>query len=86
MQGGHHPKLDQAVVSGNCSGISKNKFPQINIHGFSPSEFIHFREVFFNEPLDRIIDDFSKGRDWDPFRAVGGEILVDSRAATDSHP
>jgi cyclic dehypoxanthinyl futalosine synthase len=35
----------------------KAKFPQVNIHGFSPSEFIHFREVF-NEPLEKIIGDF----------------------------
>ncbi len=35
----------------------KHKFPGFNIHGFSPSEFIHFREVF-NEPLEKIIGDF----------------------------
>ena len=41
----------------------KSKFPQINIHGFSPSEFIHFREVF-GLPLEEIISQFVQGRPW----------------------
>src|SRR4029077_20266250 len=45
MQGGHHPKLSLQWYLDLLSHI-KEKFPQINIHGFSPSEFIHFREVF----------------------------------------
>ena len=56
MQGGHHPKLSMQWYLDLLSHI-KGKFPQINIHGFSPSEFIHFREVF-NEPLEKIIGDF----------------------------
>jgi len=43
MQGGHHPKLTKEWYLDLLSHI-KTKFPQINIHGFSPSEFIHFRE------------------------------------------
>ena len=61
MQGGHHPKLTQAVVSRFARRTSKSKFPQVNIHGFSPSEFIHFREVF-NEPLEKIIRRFQGRR------------------------
>jgi len=56
MQGGHHPKLSKQWYLDLLAHI-KNKFPQVNVHGFSPSEFIHFREVF-NEPLDKIIGDF----------------------------
>ena len=51
MQGGHHPKLTKQWYLDLLSHV-KNKFPRFNIHGFSPSEFIHFREVF-NEPLEK---------------------------------
>ena len=49
MQGGHHPKLTKQWYLDLLAHI-KAKFPQVNIHGFSPSEFIHFREAF-DEPL-----------------------------------
>jgi cyclic dehypoxanthinyl futalosine synthase len=74
MQGGHHPKLTKQWYLDLLSHI-KNKFPGFNIHGFSPSEFIHFREVF-NEPLDRIIGDFVKAG-LGSIPGGGGEILVD---------
>jgi cyclic dehypoxanthinyl futalosine synthase len=74
MQGGHHPKLTKQWYLDLLSHI-KNKFPQINIHGFSPSEFIHFREVF-NEPLEKIIGDFVKAG-LGSIPGGGGEILVD---------
>src|SRR5713101_9780785 len=48
MQGGHHPKLSKQWYLDLLSHI-KGTFPEINIHGFSPSEFVHFREVF-DEP------------------------------------
>jgi cyclic dehypoxanthinyl futalosine synthase len=54
----------------------KTKWPQINIHGFSPSEFVHFRDVF-NEPLEKIISDF-KAAGLGSIPGGGGEILVDS--------
>ena len=44
LQGGHHPKLTLAVVSRPALAHARASFPQINIHGFSPSEFVHFRE------------------------------------------
>src|ERR1700758_5281222 len=50
MQGGHHPKLTKQWYLDLLSHL-KAKFPQVNIHGFSPSEFVHFREVF-GEPLE----------------------------------
>lgn len=74
MQGGHHPKLTKQWYLDLLSHI-KNKWPQINIHGFSPSEFIHFREVF-NEPLEKIISDF-KVAGLGSIPGGGGEILVD---------
>jgi cyclic dehypoxanthinyl futalosine synthase len=75
MQGGHHPKLTKQWYLDLLSHI-KNKWPRINIHGFSPSEFVHFREVF-NEPLDKIIGDF-KAAGLGSIPGGGGEILVDS--------
>jgi cyclic dehypoxanthinyl futalosine synthase len=74
MQGGHHPKLTKQWYLDLLSHI-KSKFPQVNIHGFSPSEFIHFREVF-NEPLEHIIGDFVKAG-LGSIPGGGGEILVD---------
>ena len=74
MQGGHHPKLTKQWYLDLLSHI-KAKFPQINIHGFSPSEFVHFREVF-NEPLEKIISDF-KAAGLGSIPGGGGEILVD---------
>lgn len=74
MQGGHHPKLTKQWYLDLLSHI-KAKFPQVNIHGFSPSEFIHFREVF-NEPLETIISDFKKAG-LGSIPGGGGEILVD---------
>ena len=74
MQGGHHPKLTKQWYLDLLSHI-KNKFPQVNIHGFSPSEFVHFREVF-NEPLEKIIADF-KSAGLGSIPGGGGEILVD---------
>jgi cyclic dehypoxanthinyl futalosine synthase len=74
MQGGHHPKLTKQWYLDLLSHIHEN-FPQVNIHGFSPSEFIHFREVF-NEPLETIIADFRKAG-LGSIPGGGGEILVD---------
>lgn len=74
LQGGHHPSLGKQWYLDLLAHM-KAKFPQINIHGFSPSEFVHFRKVF-NEPLDRILKDFmAAGLGSIP--GGGGEILVD---------
>lgn len=74
MQGGHHPKLTKQWYLDLLHHM-KSKFPGVNIHGFSPSEFIHFREVF-NEPLETIIADF-KAAGLGSIPGGGGEILVD---------
>lgn len=74
MQGGHHPKLTKQWYLDLLSHV-RDKFPGFNIHGFSPSEFIHFQEVF-NEPVEQIIRDFvDAGLGSIP--GGGGEILVD---------
>ena len=74
MQGGHHPKLTKQWYLDLLHHI-KSKFPQVNIHGFSPSEFVHFREVF-NQPLEQIIREF-KDAGLGSIPGGGGEILVD---------
>jgi len=74
MQGGHHPKLTKQWYLDLLAHV-KSKYPNFNVHGFSPSEFIHFREVF-NEPLEQIIGDF-KAAGLGSIPGGGGEILVD---------
>jgi cyclic dehypoxanthinyl futalosine synthase len=74
MQGGHHPKLTMQWYLDLLSHL-KSRFPQINIHGFSPSEFMHFREVF-NLPLEEIISQFARAG-LGSIPGGGGEILVD---------
>src|SRR5690348_9718051 len=74
MQGGHHPKLSKQWYLDLLSHI-KAKFPHINIHGFSPSEFAAFQE-FFSEPVEQIIRDFVKAG-LGSIPGGGGEILVD---------
>jgi len=74
MQGGHHPKLSLQWYLDLLAHI-KGKFPGFNIHGFSPSEFIHFREVF-GLPLEDIISQFARAG-LGSIPGGGGEILVD---------
>ena len=74
MQGGHHPKLTKQWYLDLLAHI-KAKFPQVNVHGFSPSEFVAFSE-FFNEPVEQVLKDFvAAGLGSLP--GGGGEILVD---------
>lgn len=74
MQGGHHPKLTLDWYLELLSHI-KTRFPQVNIHGFSPSEFVHFQEVF-QMPLEEILRQFVKAG-LGSIPGGGGEILVD---------
>jgi cyclic dehypoxanthinyl futalosine synthase len=74
MQGGHHPKLSMQWYLDLLSHI-KGKFPSINIHGFSPSEFIHFRDTF-QLSLEEIITKFREAG-LGSIPGGGGEILVD---------
>jgi cyclic dehypoxanthinyl futalosine synthase len=74
MQGGHHPKLSLQWYLDLLAHI-RSRFPQINIHGFSPSEFIHFRDVF-GLSLEEILSQFAKAG-LGSVPGGGGEILVD---------
>ena len=74
MQGGHHPRLTKQWYLDLLSHI-RTKFPQINVHGFSPSEMVAFSE-FFDEPVEQVLKDFvAAGLGSLP--GGGGEILVD---------
>jgi cyclic dehypoxanthinyl futalosine synthase len=75
MQGGHHPKLGIEYYLDLLRYI-REKFPQVNIHGFSPPEFVHFADVF-RMPLEDVIRQF-KQAGLGSIPGGGGEILVDA--------
>ncbi len=74
MQGGHHPSLTIDWYTDLLSHI-REKYPHVNIHGFSPPEFTHFAEVF-KMPLEEVIRRF-KDAGLGSIPGGGGEILVD---------
>jgi cyclic dehypoxanthinyl futalosine synthase len=74
MQGGHHPKLGMDHYLKMLSFI-RDKFPQVNVHGFSPPEFHHFSQVF-GKPVEEILREF-KLAGLGSIPGGGGEILVD---------
>jgi cyclic dehypoxanthinyl futalosine synthase len=74
MQGGHHPKLRLQWYLDLLHHI-REKYPHINIHGFSPPEFQHFAETF-QMPLRDVISKF-KEAGLGSIPGGGGEILVD---------
>jgi cyclic dehypoxanthinyl futalosine synthase len=74
MQGGHHPKLGIEYYLDLLRHI-REKYPQINIHAFSPPEFNHFSEVF-DMPMRDVIQKF-KEAGLGSIPGGGGEILVD---------
>ncbi|MDB6147739.1 MAG: mqnE 1, partial [Spartobacteria bacterium] len=74
MQGGHHPKLSLQWYLDLLHHI-REKYPHINVHGFSPPEFHHFAETF-RLPLREVISRF-KEAGLGSIPGGGGEILVD---------
>jgi cyclic dehypoxanthinyl futalosine synthase len=74
MQGGHHPKLPFTWYLDLLRHIHE-KYPHINIHGFSPPEFQHFAETF-DMPLREVVAEF-KNAGLGSIPGGGGEILVD---------
>ncbi len=74
LQGGHHPKLGIGFYL-DLLGFIKARFPQVNVHGFSPPEFCHFAEVF-KMPLAEVIRRF-KEAGLGSIPGGGAEILVD---------
>ncbi|MCX6935075.1 MAG: dehypoxanthine futalosine cyclase [Verrucomicrobia bacterium] len=74
LQGGHHPTLDLEWYLDLLRHL-RAKYPQVNIHGFSPPEFNHFADVF-QMPLEKVIEKFREAG----LRSIpggGAEILVD---------
>lgn len=74
LQGGHHPELNIDFYLTMLARI-REKFPQINIHGFSPPEINHFSEVF-DMPVREVITRFIEAG-LGSIPGGGGEILVD---------
>ncbi|HEY8834855.1 MAG TPA: cyclic dehypoxanthinyl futalosine synthase [Chthoniobacterales bacterium] len=74
MQGGHHPKLSFDWYLELLRHI-REKYPHINIHGFSPPELQHFAQLF-GMPLREVISQF-KAAGLGSVPGGGGEILVD---------
>ncbi len=74
LQGGHHPRLGIDYYLDLLNHI-RDKYPHINVHGFSPPEFNHFSEVF-GMPLREVIAKF-KEAGLGSIPGGGGEILVD---------
>ena len=74
MQGGHYPKLSFDWYIDLLQHIHE-KYPHINIHGFSPPEFRHFSDIF-GMPLRDVISKF-KAAGLGSIPGGGGEILVD---------
>lgn len=74
MQGGLHPQLPLEWYEEMLRSI-KRKFPQMNVHGFSPPELWHFHKVS-KLPLETVLQrlmDAGLGS----LPGGGGEILVD---------
>ena len=74
MQGGHHPKLTKQWYLDLLHHI-RTRYPLVNVHGFSPSEFIHFQDVF-HEPVEDLLREFAAAG-LGSVPGGGGEILVD---------
>lgn len=74
MQGGLHPKFKLAWYEDLLRSI-KERFPNVNVHGFSPPEFHHFTKVnnlTIEEVLSRL-----KAAGLGSIPGGGAEILVD---------
>ncbi len=74
LQGGLHPQLSLEWYEDLLRGM-KEKFPQVNIHGFSPPELWHFHKIS-KLPLETVLQrlmDAGLGS----LPGGGGEILVD---------
>ena len=74
LQGGHHPKLRLDWYLAMLAHI-REKYPHVNIHGFSPPEFCHFSEVF-GLPVREVLAKF-QAAGLGSVPGGGGEILVD---------
>ena len=74
MQGGLHPTLSLEWYEGLLHDI-KARFPQVNIHGFSPPEIHHFVKIS-KRPLREVLERLARAG-LGSLPGGGGEILVD---------
>jgi cyclic dehypoxanthinyl futalosine synthase len=74
MQGGLHPTLTLEWYEELLRDI-KDRFPQVNIHGFSPPEIHHFTKVS-KQPLREVLERLAQAG-LGSLPGGGGEILVD---------
>jgi cyclic dehypoxanthinyl futalosine synthase len=74
MQGGLHPEFKLEWYEELLRDI-KERFPQLNIHGFSPPEIYHFTKVS-KLPLKTVLERL-KNAGLGSLPGGGGEILVD---------
>ena len=74
LQGGHHPTLRIEHYLEMLRFI-REKFPSINVHGFSPPEFHHFSQVF-GLSVREVLKQFREAG-LGSIPGGGGEILVD---------
>jgi cyclic dehypoxanthinyl futalosine synthase len=74
IQGGLHPQLPLEWYEDLLRGM-KRKFPQVNIHGFSPPELWHFHKLS-KLPLKTVLQRL-KDAGLGSLPGGGGEILVD---------
>jgi cyclic dehypoxanthinyl futalosine synthase len=74
MQGGLHPTLPLEWYEELLRDI-KDRFPQVNIHGFSPPEIHHFTKVS-KRPLREVLERLAQAG-LGSLPGGGGEILVD---------
>ncbi len=74
LQGGLHPELPLEWYEDLLRGM-KAKFPQVNIHGFSPPELWHFHKIS-KLPLEMVLSRL-KEAGLGSLPGGGGEILVD---------
>jgi len=74
MQGGLHPTLTLEWYEELLRDI-KERFPEVNIHGFSPPEIHHFTKVS-KRPLREVLERLARAG-LGSLPGGGGEILVD---------
>lgn len=74
LQGGLHPKLSLEWYEDLLRSMKK-RFPQVNIHGFSPPELWHFHKIS-KLPLKEVLQRL-KDAGLGSLPGGGGEILVD---------
>jgi cyclic dehypoxanthinyl futalosine synthase len=74
LQGGLHPTLELEWYEDLLRDI-KARFPQVNVHGFSPPEIYHFTKIS-KRPLREVLERLARAG-LGSLPGGGGEILVD---------